>query len=136
MNGQYWQEDALQFPRLLAEIRAAGLTNGQVAALCQSMDLQPHNICDLLRRAEIAWEDIKGTPGGAEARMGFPPIRCRLCAHWDADDDPSISIDGSEGTCRQQGPRVIPAGPGGEFLETRWPRTRGIDWCSQGTTGR
>jgi len=54
-----WKRDDVQFPRLLAEINAAGLTVRQTALLQDSMDLSGKQIDELLDRAEVAWEKIK-----------------------------------------------------------------------------
>ncbi len=54
-----WDDDRVQFPRLLAELRAVGLTQDQYAGLCESMDLGVAEIHGLLERAETAWSRIK-----------------------------------------------------------------------------
>lgn len=51
--------DGIQFPRLLAEIYAAGLTDEQMDFLCESTDLTRKEIEYILNRADLAWEDIK-----------------------------------------------------------------------------
>lgn len=55
----HWENDAVQFPRLLAEISAIGLSGEQVLCLCDSMDLEPTQIKELLTRADEAFDDIK-----------------------------------------------------------------------------
>jgi hypothetical protein len=50
-----WHRDDLQFPRLLAEIRAVGLTKKQMAGLEASMDLSTEEIEGLFERAEKAF---------------------------------------------------------------------------------
>jgi len=52
-------DNSVQFPRLLAEIRAVGLTDGQVKALEASMDLSIDRIDEILSRAEDVFEKIK-----------------------------------------------------------------------------
>lgn len=52
-------DDSIQFPRLLAEIRACGLTKEQYQFLKESMDLNRNEIDELLQRAEVAWGGIK-----------------------------------------------------------------------------
>lgn len=54
-----WAEDEVQFPRLLAEICAAGLDDETMQVLCDSMNLTPDRINELLLRADKAWEAIK-----------------------------------------------------------------------------
>ena len=54
-----WDDDSIQFPRLLAEIYALGLTPDQVQGLEVSMDLTMHKLFALFARAEAAWERIK-----------------------------------------------------------------------------
>ncbi len=55
-----WERDNVQFPRLLAEIAAAGLTSGQYRMLEDSMDLTTADIDELLERAENRYNRIKG----------------------------------------------------------------------------
>jgi hypothetical protein len=55
-----WEDDHIQFARLLAEIKAVGLTDSQSRDLCDSMDLPLESICELLDRAEEEWERLKG----------------------------------------------------------------------------
>lgn len=57
-TGSFLDND-VQFPRLLAEIRAVGLTDGQVKALETSMDLSVDRIDEILSRAEDVFEKIK-----------------------------------------------------------------------------
>jgi hypothetical protein len=54
-----WKKDAVQFPRLLAEIRAIGLTTTQYGELNESMDLSRNEIDELLERAETEWQKLK-----------------------------------------------------------------------------
>lgn len=54
-----WEDDSVQFPRLLAEISAIDLSKEQILELCKSMDLKPGDIRDLLDRAQRRWELIK-----------------------------------------------------------------------------
>lgn len=58
-NKDAWFDDSIQFPRLLAEIRAVGLTSQQYADLARSMDLSKNQIDAVLARAEVAFEQIK-----------------------------------------------------------------------------
>jgi hypothetical protein len=59
-----WDIDEIQFPRLLAEIRAVGLTPSQYKQLVASMDLPSKQSIDgLLERAEMEWERIKARDG-------------------------------------------------------------------------
>lgn len=54
-----WDRDDYQFPRLLAEISAVGLTNEQFEGLAASMDLPIANVNELFDRADVAWERVK-----------------------------------------------------------------------------
>ena len=54
-----WNNNAVQFPRLLAELRAFGLTKQQYAFLHESMDLSTDEIDELFERAESEWQRIK-----------------------------------------------------------------------------
>jgi len=54
-----WHDDAIQFPRLLSEILAAGLPDETMAQLCASMDLKRSEILEILVRADRQFEEIK-----------------------------------------------------------------------------
>jgi hypothetical protein len=54
-----WKNDAIQFPRLLAELRAVGLYPAQYQELIDAMSLSEGEIDALLERAEAAWQRIK-----------------------------------------------------------------------------
>ncbi len=54
-----WENDNVQFARLLAEIAAAGLGEGVWEDLCVSMDLESEYIAELFDRAQCAWEKHK-----------------------------------------------------------------------------
>lgn len=57
-NGSFL-DNSVQFPRLLAEILAIGLTDGQMKALETSMDLSKQKIAEILYRADDVFERIK-----------------------------------------------------------------------------
>ena len=55
-----WEDDSVQFPRLLAEIHAAGILSVRdMESLCGSMDLTHWRIEELFSRAEAAFEKSK-----------------------------------------------------------------------------
>lgn len=54
-----WDDNAVQFPRLLAEIYAAGLTGKQETEICASMSLHRDDLYDLLEQADREWERLK-----------------------------------------------------------------------------
>lgn len=62
-----WERDNVQFPRLLAELAAAGMTSGQYRMLEDSMDLTTAEIDELLARAEDRWNRIKAIPARKQA---------------------------------------------------------------------
>jgi hypothetical protein len=53
-----WADNAIQFPRLLAEIVATQQLDMHL--LCESMDLDMDDLNELLDRADDAWERAKG----------------------------------------------------------------------------
>lgn len=53
------EEKVRQFPRLLAEIKAVGLTPEQVRDLCTSMDCSPEFLHEVLDSAEEEFESMK-----------------------------------------------------------------------------
>ena len=54
-----WDDNTIQFARLLAEINAVGLTINQYQQICDSTDLGVMDIDELLERAEKEFEEIK-----------------------------------------------------------------------------
>ena len=60
-----WENDYLQFARLLAEIRVCGLPKKQYKQLCEDMDLTEADIHEVFERAETAWQNHK--------RLAIPP---------------------------------------------------------------
>lgn len=56
-----WENDAIQFPRLISEMQAQGVfaLPGVVDSLCSEMDISKDEVCGLIDRAEQAWEDVK-----------------------------------------------------------------------------
>lgn len=60
MANPLWQDDEVQFPRLIAEIEAVGgFTEALVQDLQTSMDLQEEHVFELIDRAQQRWDDIK-----------------------------------------------------------------------------
>lgn len=53
-----WENNSVQFPRLLAEISATQ-DNLDIPALAESMDLTVEEVNELFDRADAAWERIK-----------------------------------------------------------------------------
>jgi len=54
-----WLKNQVQFPRLLAEIRAVGLSLYQYASIAKSMDVSLGEIDELLLRAETEFDRLK-----------------------------------------------------------------------------
>ena len=55
-----WKDDSIQFPRLLAEIDACGLTPHQFRDIRESMDITDDELDELFDRADTAWGKAKG----------------------------------------------------------------------------
>lgn len=53
-----WEDNSIQFPRLIAEIMATQELD--FTTLCESMDLSPDDLEELFDRAHYAWERAKG----------------------------------------------------------------------------
>lgn len=55
-----WKSNAIQFPRLIAELEAAGAFTPEITkTLCTEMDLTIEEISELVDRAQDEWEKIK-----------------------------------------------------------------------------
>lgn len=53
-----WENNALQFPRLLAELQGV-LCAADLKSVAESMDLEPDQVLELFDRAVEEWERIK-----------------------------------------------------------------------------
>ena len=55
-----WNNNLVQFARLLCEIeQAGGLTRSVMETLQTEMDLQKNDICEILDRAQDVWDNAK-----------------------------------------------------------------------------
>lgn len=58
-----WENDAIQFARLLAEMKAAGYfgrdSRRLERALCDSMDINSGQFAELIDRAEDVWNSVQ-----------------------------------------------------------------------------
>lgn len=55
-----WRNDSIQFPRLIAELMAAGaFTPEVISSLCDQMDLDADQIDEVIDRAQTVWDHIK-----------------------------------------------------------------------------
>jgi len=54
-----WDDNELQFARLLSELVAAGLDHETIAGAAESMDLDPAEVQEILARAETVFEKAK-----------------------------------------------------------------------------
>jgi hypothetical protein len=79
MKDSIWENNSVQFPRLLAEMRAAGIPDELMQALCESMDLTPDKINEILERADQEFDRIKPRPHVTQ----LFPIRCYFKKHGD-----------------------------------------------------
>jgi len=59
MSNNSWNNNSLQFARLLSEIQAIGLTDTQYEELSVSTGLSRGEINSLLKRAEVVFEGEK-----------------------------------------------------------------------------
>lgn len=57
MSQRLWEDDSIQFPRLIAEIMATQEIDA--ASLCESMDITLKELVELCERADKAWKKIK-----------------------------------------------------------------------------
>lgn len=55
-----WRNDAIQFPRLLAEMMSTiEFTTRQREDLCETMDLEWSEVLELFDRADLVWQAVK-----------------------------------------------------------------------------
>ena len=56
-----WEDNSIQFPRLIAEAEAAGLwdnTSDDFRLMCDSMDLDTEEVFEIIERAQTVWDKI------------------------------------------------------------------------------
>jgi hypothetical protein len=55
-----WENNSIQFPRLIAEMEAAGFfeQSENLNALLESMDLEMDDLAELIERASTVWDSI------------------------------------------------------------------------------
>jgi hypothetical protein len=92
MSDEMWKRDDVQFPRLLAEIRATVDTSHYEKDLLEGMDLTAEQLDELFDRAQREWECVKkygpdtgcseaGNTWSGYGVDGKCPIRGTLCPH-------------------------------------------------------
>lgn len=59
MKKDNWNNNIIQFPRLISELNAVGLDEINWKDLCESMGLEKDQIQELIDRAEKEWIRIK-----------------------------------------------------------------------------
>lgn len=66
MSNTNWDNDSIQFPRLIAEIEATNAfellqPDGRrvIETVADSMDLDPSDVYEIVERAAIKWDQIK-----------------------------------------------------------------------------
>jgi len=59
MSNELWKENSVQFPRLIAEIVAAGVPDACWEEVVNSMDITYEELNELQDRAQEEWESIK-----------------------------------------------------------------------------
>jgi len=55
-----WENNSIQFPRLIAEAEAAGLWCDKVGVqlMAESMDLEVKEVFEIIERAQTVWDKI------------------------------------------------------------------------------
>ncbi len=56
-----WEDDSIQFPRMLAELQGVGLTALQYKQLKGTMDLESVEVDHILERADNVWQKQKAS---------------------------------------------------------------------------
>lgn len=63
-----WDNDEIQFPRLIAELKGAGAFTPEVlSAVAASMDLELLDVHELIERAVTAWDRVVQNTTAEEA---------------------------------------------------------------------
>lgn len=58
-----WENDDIQFPRLIAELEATGAFENDALceAVCEEMSITMDELSNLIDRAQTKWDNIKGS---------------------------------------------------------------------------
>ena len=75
MNKEVWKDSSIQFPRLLSEIMAVGLSEEQWDDLLTSMDIESDELSELFERAQKLFEIHKAAILGDDRVM----LSCPSC---------------------------------------------------------
>lgn len=86
-----WDDDTIQFPRLLAELHGL-VTADQMAALAASMDLAEDDIESLFERAEAEWERAKASCAPVDPVAGLRPVQPAPNDLAEYGDDPAAEL--------------------------------------------
>ena len=79
-DSSLWQRNDIQYPHLIAEIIASGALNENLrTAICESMNLKPNALQDLLTRAQQDWTSLKKTV--LSSRKPTKSLRCPHCKY-------------------------------------------------------
>ena len=126
-----WDNDAIQFPRLLAEIWAAGLSADQYTALEESMGIPRKRIYELFERAEAEFEHTKQRTADlpkhkklwkttAVIWSEFDPSACEL-------DTMATEASNGQAYCSQQKVALVK----NPSLDPDWDGTEFFDGCDK-----
>lgn len=79
-----WNNNAIQFPRLIAELESAGIFSIEnVEKVAEEMDLDVSEVYSLVSRAQAEWDEIKSNTFNDEKPEGCGcdhPDTCWDCA--------------------------------------------------------
>lgn len=76
-----WQNNAVQFPRLIAEANAMGaFSSHRVKEMAESMNIETDDVLELVDRAEAEWEKIKENWGFQ--KLWLNEVDCRIAVHF------------------------------------------------------
>lgn len=91
-NGEAWDDNLVQFARLLCEIKATQ-DHLDIDELCESMDLAPDDIEALFDRADEVWELAKGQPmADEEFRLDAAQVNATFMTCVADDTTPADNI--------------------------------------------
>jgi hypothetical protein len=93
-----WDQNKIQFPRLLAEILATGaITPDTRSALLESMDLEPHQLEELFTRAEYEFQQAIGNKSFADNLQIDQPeiVWTKPLTPAGPESDPAMKLHGT-----------------------------------------
>lgn len=104
MSDEHWSNNAIQYPRLIAELQLQGIPKRVIEDTAAEMDITTDEIHDLFDRAQDEWDRIKAgfIPPAAPEMFAFIEsiARCVKCSESETGEASAEAVDDRIDWCR------------------------------------